>query len=62
MVDYYPSMRSLRRTIRPVGYPSVAALTQVDDELIGQREKSAYHGSIPVQLSGQHNKDALISS
>lgn len=63
VVDYYLEHgRSLRRTIRAMGYPSVAALTKWIDELApGQRKVSMVSGSM-VQLSGQHNKDALISS
>lgn len=61
-VDYYLEHgRSLRRTIRAIGYPSVAALTKWVDELVRGERKIRITSSTMVQFSEERKREAVIA-
>jgi transposase-like protein len=61
-VDYYLEHgRSLRRTIRAMGYPSVAALTKWIDALApGERKVHVTAGTM-IQFSEEQKREAVIA-
>jgi len=61
-VEYYLEHgRSLRRTIRAMGYPSVEALTKWIDELAPGERKIRITGGTMVQFSEEQKREAVIA-